>query len=123
MKSERFLLDTNIFILLFNDRLVENLPLGEILCSVITEMELLSFPLLTSAEENMIRARLTSLMVYGIDEAVKEQTIRLRRAIRLKLPDAIIAATALTHKAILVTNDKALHMIPELDCRSLELKT
>lgn len=86
-------------------------------------MELLSFPLLTSAEENMIRARLTSLMVYGIDEAVKEQTIRLRRAIRLKLPDAIIAATALTHKAILVTNDKALHMIPELDCRSLELKT
>ncbi len=123
MKSERFLLDTNIFILLFNDRLVENLPLGEILCSVITEMELLSFPLLTSAEENMIRAKRANLTVYGIDDTVKEQTIRLRRAIRLKLPDAIIAATALTHKAILVTNDKALHMIPELDCRSLELKT
>ena len=44
MNTDRFLVDTNIFILLFNDSLAEPLPDGEIVCSVITEMELLSFP-------------------------------------------------------------------------------
>ncbi len=47
----RFLLDSNIFILLFNNRLSENLPEGEIACSIITEMELLSFPRLSVQEE------------------------------------------------------------------------
>lgn len=55
MNSERFVIDTNIFILRVNDRLAELLPRGEIICSVITEIELLSFPALTSAEETLLR--------------------------------------------------------------------
>ena len=42
-----------------------------------------------------------------LTDAVRDETIRLRRKNRLKLPDAIIAASALTHDAILVTNDQA----------------
>ena len=118
----RFLLDSNIFILLFNDQLSENLPKGEIACSIITEMELLSFPRLSAQEEKMIRDCLSAIAVYNIDDAIKEETIRLRRIHRLKLPDAIIAATARIHAAVLLTNDEQLHGIAELSCRKLVVK-
>lgn len=122
MSSERFVIDTNIFILRINDRLAELLPRGEIICSVITEMELLSFPKLTSAEETLIRTALSKVAIYGIDQDIKEEAIRLRRQSGLKLPDAIIAATAICHDAILVTNDVELHNTPGLRSRSLAVR-
>jgi predicted nucleic acid-binding protein len=122
MSANRFILDTNIFILLFNDRLLDALPDGELGCSVITEMELLSHPSLTASEEALIQERLSVLTVYGIDVAVKEETIRLRRSTRLKLPDAIIAATVIVYDAVLLTNDTALHHVSGLVCRSLATK-
>ena len=122
MMVNRFLLDSNIFILLFNDRLSENLPEGEIACSIITEIELLSFPLLSAQEEKIIRDCLSAIAVYNINDAIKEETIRLRRIHRLKLPDAIIAATAGIHAAVLLTNGEQLHGIAELSCRKLMVK-
>ena len=122
MNSERFLIDTNIFILLFNNRLAEPLPRGEIACSVITEMELLSFPALTPSEEALIREMLANVTIYGIEQDVKEEAIRLRRKSRLKLPDAIIAATAICHHAVLVTNDKELQNVPDLRSRRLAVR-
>ncbi len=122
MSSERFVIDTNIFILRINDRLAELLPRGEILCSVLTEMELLSFPKLTSAEETLIRTALSKVAIYGIDQDIKEEAIRLRRQSRLKLPDAIIVATAICHEAVLVTNDVELHNTPGLQSRSLAVR-
>ena len=122
MNSERFVIDTNIFILRVNDRLAELLPRGEIICSVITEIELLSFPALTSAEETLLRATLARVAVYGIDQNIKEEAIRLRRQSRLKLPDAIIAATALCHQAVLVTNDNELQNVPGLKSQSLAVR-
>ena len=122
MNSERFVIDTNIFILRVNDRLAELLPRGEIACSVITEIELLSFPALTSAEETLLRSTLARVAVYGIDQDIKEEAIRLRRQSRLKLPDAIIAATALCHQAVLVTNDTELQNVPGLKSQSLAVR-
>jgi len=40
--------------------------------------------------------------------------IRMRQQYRLKLPDAIIAATALEYSATLVTADQQLQVVPEL---------
>ncbi|RJP25729.1 MAG: PIN domain-containing protein [Candidatus Omnitrophota bacterium] len=114
MTDVHFLIDTHIFILLFNDRLAVSLPQGKFGCSIITEMELRSFPKLTFEEDTFICERLAKLTIYGIDDAIKEKAILLRRTTRLKLPDAIIAATAIIHHAILLTNDKELHAIPEL---------
>ena len=122
MNSERFVIDTNIFILRINDRLAELLPRGEIICSVITEIELLSFPELTSSEETLIRAALAKVVIYGIDQDIKEEAIRLRRKSRLKLPDAIIAATAICHDAVLVTNDAELYNTPSLQSRGLAVR-
>lgn len=119
MNSKRFVIDTNIFILRFNDRLADLLPRGEIICSIITEIELLSFSKLTSVEETLIRDTLAKLAIYGIDQDIKEEAIRLRRESGFKLPDAIIAATAIHHQAVLVTNDAELQNVPGLQSQSL----
>ena len=122
MNTDRFLVDTNVFILLFNDRLAEPLPAGELTCSVITEMELLSFPTITPSEEALIRGMLAGVTVYAIDQEIKEEAIRLRRESRLKLPDAIIVSTAICRHAILVTNDAELRKIPGPQSRMLALR-
>ena len=122
MSQQRFLLDTNIFILLFNQRLAEPIPAGVHLCSVMTELELLSFPSLTQEEEKLIRDRIADMTVCDIDTAVKAETIRIRREKQLKLPDAIIAATAIVHNAILVTNDIDLQKVSGLSCRTMRLQ-
>ena len=122
MNSKRFVIDTNIFILRFNDRLADLLPRGKIICSIITEIELLSFSKLTSAEETLIRDTLAKLAIYGIDQDIKEDAIRLRRESGLKLPDAVIAATAIHHQAVLVTNDAELQNVPGLQSQSLATK-
>jgi len=46
----------------------------------------------------------------------------LRREQRLKLPDALIAATALTRDAVLLTNDRQLVNLPGLQCQTLKLR-
>lgn len=122
MDNSRFILDSNIFILQFNGRLADPLPTGDLAYSVITEIEVLSFPRLSEAEAILIRQYLSSMTAYDINPAIKEITIQLRRNYRLKLPDAIIVATALAHNSVLLTHDEQLHGIPDLTCRKLVLK-
>ena len=47
-------------------------------------------------------------------------TITLRQKYLIKLPDAIICATAMSHKLTLVTNDMKLHKVSEIKCCHLE---
>lgn len=50
-----------------------------------------------------------------LSDEVADETIELRRTTRLKLPDAIIVATAIAHKLLLVTCDEQLiKSIPKL---------
>ncbi|GHU51681.1 hypothetical protein FACS1894200_12080 [Spirochaetia bacterium] len=43
-----------------------------------------------------------------INGAIKKQTIALRRSTKIKLPDAIIAATSIALNAVLLTHDDQL---------------
>ena len=119
--SQRFLLDTNAVIYLVSGRLVFPLPEGQYSVSIITEIELLSFSGLSAEEEQKIRELLLLLDRVHLTDAVRDETIKLRRKNRLKLPDAIIAASALTHGAILLTNDQAFASIDGLILESLQL--
>lgn len=74
--------------------------------STITELEVLSFPQLDDMKLLMIGAWLSGLTIIPVDSSLASIAAGLRRAYRLKSPDAIIAATALAHKAALVTRDK-----------------
>lgn len=56
-----------------------------------------------------------SVEVLPLDEPVIQQTILLRQQHRIKLPDAIIAATALAHDLPLLTrNTSDFRAVPEL---------
>ena len=117
-------LDTNLAIHELHDELVERLPERDVLVSVVTEIELLGFPDLSIEEEAGIRALLLSFEIVPLDERVKDETIRLRRAMRLRLPDAIVLATAVVTRSELLTNDLefALKAAPVVPCRSFAMK-
>ena len=119
--SRRYLLDTNAVIYLVNGRLAFPLPDGQYRVSIVTEIELLSFSDLSAAEEQKIRDLLLLLDRVHLTDAVRDEAIRLRRKNRLKLPDAIIAASALICDAVLLTNDQAFSSIDGLTTESLQL--
>ena len=117
-----FVLDTNAVIYLQQGRLAEPLPLGDYFLSVISEIELLSFPSLTPEQLQTLRALVDDVTVVPIDPGVRDAAVMLRRTHRLRVPDAIVAGTAVARDAELLTNDLKLQTVPELRCRSLALK-
>lgn len=115
-------LDTNIVLYLLAGRLATPLPAKTYGVSIITEMELLSHPDLSESDERAIHAFLAAITLMEPVPAVRATAVRLRRQHRLKLPDAIIAATALEAGAELLTNDAKLAATPGLRCRSLAVR-
>ena len=116
--------DSNVALYHLRDELAEPLPKQDVLISVVTEIELLGYPGIGIEEEVGIRALLVNFEIIPLDERVKDETIRLRRTLRLRLPDAIILATAAVTASELLTNDrelmaKAATIVP---CRSLTTK-
>jgi predicted nucleic acid-binding protein len=85
-------------------------------------MELLSYPLLDESAQSKIESFLSEVAIIGLSESVKKLAIRLRREHQLKLPDAIVAATAQSLGAALVTNDAKLLRLPSLPSQELGLK-
>jgi len=115
MSGIEFLLDTNMVIGLLKGQasaiaLAEQsgLALDKSAVSQITRMELLGYPQLTDDEAQTIRAFLANCQVRMLDEQVEAQAIALRRSGLFKLPDAIIAATAITASLRLLTLDQGM---------------
>lgn len=73
--------------------------------SIITEIELLSWPKISTAEIGSISEFLSNFESIGLTEEIKIVTIQLRKSKGLKIPDAVIAATALTQAVPLLTNN------------------
>jgi predicted nucleic acid-binding protein len=73
--------------------------------SQITRMELLAFPALTKREESSIREFLDSVEVVNLGDEVEKLAIEIRRTKGLKLPDAIIVASAKLCGCSLATRD------------------
>lgn len=76
--------------------------------SAVTRMELLGYPNITSDEERLISDRLSKFSYLSISSEVEDLAIALRRTRKLKLPDALIAATAIHYSLELLTLDQAL---------------
>lgn len=74
----------------------------ELHVSAITRAELFSG---RGAEERRIRRLLEPMIDIPVDTAIAERAGRLRRTSGRRLPDAIIAATALAHRLTLVTRN------------------
>jgi predicted nucleic acid-binding protein len=106
----RFLVDTNIIIYISNgvlyldDFLKEN---DEMFLSSISYMEACGFSYQDKKEEEEVVKLCTMFHRFPISEAIEKQTILIRKSMKIKLPDAIIAATAIVHNLTLVTRNES----------------
>jgi predicted nucleic acid-binding protein len=71
--------------------------------SVISWMEVMAGA--TAQTESVARTFLHSFDLLEIDAKIAEQAVILRRTSRIKLPDAIILATAQVHQCLLVSRN------------------
>lgn len=117
-----YILDTNSIIYFLQgykelDSIFNNIRERKVipLISVITKIELLSFPDITSKEEIQIKELLNNFDIVELEEEIIEETVKIRRKFHLKIPDAIIAASTLLNKGILITrNEREFRKIKEL---------
>lgn len=115
--ASNILVDTNLIILGIggNEQVRKLLEGRTLFISVITEIELLCIPFQKSSDERLIRDFISNCFVIELDGEVKRAAIQLRRKRKIKLPDAIIAASSLSKKLPLFTADKGFGKIEELD--------
>lgn len=116
-----FVLDTNVVLYHLGNRLQKPLAKKQYAISIITEIELLSYPNIQADEIDIIQNFIAQTTVIELKNSIKIQTVALRKKYNLKVPDAIIAATALRLNAPLLTNDKKLLSISEIDSLSVPL--
>ncbi|MEI6762402.1 MAG: type II toxin-antitoxin system VapC family toxin [Betaproteobacteria bacterium] len=113
MSGIKYLLDTNFILGLLKSQPVvlkeialRILSIGVCAYSAITRIELLGFPDISRDEESLIRQKLERLTYLPLSRAIEDVAISLRQTRKIKLPDAMIAATALCAGIELLTLDK-----------------
>jgi hypothetical protein len=117
MSGTNYFLDTNAIIaLLDGNRQIENiLPSATWTgTSVVCIIEFLSFPDLSVNDRSLLYSLTQRIGVISIENSFQEleQVANIRKQTRLKLPDSVIAATALAMNAILISNDREITAIP-----------
>ena len=119
MNGRNILLDTNVVLFVLSDlnHLVV-LKGCNLYISFITELELLSYPAISEKDKITIQKFISKTTIIDINTIIKENTIELRKKYKIKLPDAIISATALANNFVLYTNDKGLLKITEIKIKS-----
>ena len=118
--GERYLLDSNTLI----DYLALKLPIKGLVfvreivnddfnVSIINRIEVLGHESTNKATYDFLDLAES----FALSNAVANQAIEIRKAKKIKLPDAIIAATALVHDFILITrNTSDFKNIDGLEC-------
>ncbi|WP_022846335.1 MULTISPECIES: type II toxin-antitoxin system VapC family toxin [unclassified Desulfurobacterium] len=91
--------------------------------SIISYMEVLSFDFLSFEEEKFVRDLLQEFFIIEINREIAERTIQIRRKYKIKLPDAIICASASVTDAILITADTQLGKVREANVKVISPPT
>ncbi|PWK73757.1 hypothetical protein LX99_04142 [Mucilaginibacter oryzae] len=84
-----------------DDLLVDSIPA----ISAITEIELLCWKTTSSTDLQLVNDFIANVTIIELENAIKLKTAEIRKTTKIKLPDAIIAATALIHNLTLVTRN------------------
>lgn len=105
----KYLIDTNAVIDYLDGKLPSSgnnlLDDNNVNISVITRMELLSWSGSLEKQTEILEEFISLSQVFNLSESIIQKTIKVRKAFATKLPDAIIAATALTHDFTLITRN------------------
>ncbi|KAB0671710.1 type II toxin-antitoxin system VapC family toxin [Oryzomonas sagensis] len=119
----RYVLDTNAVVSLLNGNreLATRLEAAEYVgISVVTYLEFLAFDGLTLNDRKSFKRFCSRIEIVPLvhNDELADSALTLRTQHRLKLPDAIIGATALCRKAIIITNDSHFSGIASLTVQS-----
>ena len=122
MSGNNYLLDTNILLYalkgLTDVRLYFDIPPS---ISVVTEIEILGVKEMESSEIKIRETAVEYCQIIPITNSIKKTTIGLKRKIKLAVPDALIAATAIEGDFTLVTADKGFKRIKDLSLILIEV--
>ena len=108
--GKEYLMDTNAII----DFLIGSLPASsraaisqmKPVISVITHIELFSSNKTSEQELLQLNAFVkVATVINSIDTRIVAEAIKIRKALKIKTPDAIIAATAIVYDLILITRN------------------
>ena len=113
MNGNSIFIDTNIILYLLNgDETISDLLQGkDIYVSVISELELLGYKGIEEQEIKIIEDFFSHCIIVDLNQNIKKLTIELKRKHRIKLPDAIIAASAQYVNIPLLSADKGFEKI------------
>ncbi|MBN1599942.1 MAG: type II toxin-antitoxin system VapC family toxin [Bacteroidales bacterium] len=116
MSGNKIFVDTNTLIYLLDgdSSLADILNQRNIYISFITQLELLGYPEITEEDQFQIENLLDNCVIIDINN-IKTQVIGIKRKYNLKIPDCIIAATAVYLDLPLITSDKEFKKIEELN--------
>jgi len=117
----QYLIDNNVISSYFSERFSNKAMdfIAEVMdqtpnISVITEIEALSWVNSDLSKEKIIQEFIKDANIFALTPAVVSQCVTIRRSKKIKTPDAIIAATAITNNLTLVTSDSDFNNIKGL---------
>jgi predicted nucleic acid-binding protein len=73
--------------------------------SAITEIELLCWKTATEHDIKVLHDFISDAAIIELEQSIKLKTAEIRKTIKVKLPDGIIAATALVYNLTLITRN------------------
>jgi predicted nucleic acid-binding protein len=107
--GKEYLIDTNSVIDYLHDKLPDNAnKLIEGIASkisVITRMELLSWPGASDEQTLVLKEFIKASEEFNLEESIILRAIDIRKTYKTKLPDAIVAATALINNLAIITRN------------------
>ncbi len=108
--GKKYLIDTNVIIDFSANRIPKAGGILLAKCfdedpriSIITKIELLGFPLVTVGVKELVKVS----TVIGLTDEIVDRTIVIRKQHKIKLPDAIIAATSFVSGLTLLSRNSA----------------
>ena len=122
MEQQQYLIDTNAAVdyignklpaegMEFMNKLIDNIPF----VSVVTKIEVLGFTII-SKHYTLLKEFMSDANIFSLSNHIVDVCIELRKNYKIKLPDAIIAATAKVQNLTLITrNTKDFKRIVEIE--------
>ncbi len=110
--EQQYLIDSNTVIdylsgkfhkkgMVFMNEVINNIPI----ISVITQIEVLGYKTTLNAYK-LLTGFVEDSTVIGLPDDIVQHTIEIRKEYKIKMPDAIIAATALVSGFAIITRNK-----------------
>lgn len=122
MSGIDFLADTNILLyILEGNQRVQPFVKNTLAISVVSEIEMLGWYKINNREISIINGLLKNCFIIELLPSIKDIAIKIKQKRKIKLSDSIVAATAIYLDVPLLTADKSITKIRELNSLLVEI--